>query len=69
MAASSSLPYGQTEMISHPKKPHQPGSPADPLPDEVLQAQIWAEFFGSMRTIEVPDDFMADRPMNRIPRD
>jgi antitoxin VapB len=30
-------------------------------------ARGWAEFFALMRTIEVPDDFMADRPMNGPP--
>jgi len=32
-------------------------------------AQTWAEFFALMRTIDVPDDFMADRPMNAPPRE
>jgi antitoxin VapB len=27
----------------------------------------WAEFFALMRTIDVPEDFMADRPMNAPP--
>ena len=27
-------------------------------------ARRWAEFFGLMRTIDVPEDFMAERPMN-----
>jgi antitoxin VapB len=32
-------------------------------------ARTWAEFFALMRTIEVPDDFMAVRPMNLPPRE
>lgn len=30
-------------------------------------ARAWAEFFELMRTIDVPDDFMAERPMNVLP--
>ena len=29
----------------------------------------WAEFFELIRTIDVPDDFMTERPMNVLPRD
>ncbi len=32
-------------------------------------AQSWREFFALMRTIDIPDDFMADRPMNAPPRE
>ena len=32
-------------------------------------AQSWGEFFALMRTIDVPDDFMAERPMNAPPRE
>lgn len=32
-------------------------------------ARSWAEFFELMRSIEVPDDFMAERPMNVLPQD
>ena len=32
-------------------------------------ARTWAEFFALMRTIDVPDDFMAERPMNVPPRE
>ncbi len=32
-------------------------------------AQSWSEFFALMRTIDVPDDFMSDRPMNDPPRE
>lgn len=32
-------------------------------------ARSWAEFFALMRTIEVPEDFMAERPMNRPPQE
>ncbi len=31
--------------------------------------RTWADFFSLMRTIDVPDDFMADRPMNAPPRE
>ena len=30
-------------------------------------AKVWREFFDFMRTVDVPEDFMKDRPMNRIP--
>lgn len=30
-------------------------------------ARTWREFFELMETIEVPPEFMADRPMNRPP--
>jgi antitoxin VapB len=29
----------------------------------------WDAFFEFMRTIEVPDDFMKDRPLNKPPRE
>lgn len=32
-------------------------------------AGIWSDFFEFMRTIEVPDDFMRERPMNRLPEE
>jgi antitoxin VapB len=32
-------------------------------------ARSWNEFFTLMRTIDIPDDFMADRPMNAPPRE
>jgi antitoxin VapB len=32
-------------------------------------ARTWAEFFALMRTIDMPDDFMAERPMNVPPRE
>ena len=32
-------------------------------------ARAWAEFFELMRTIDVPDAFMAERPMNVPPAD
>ena len=32
-------------------------------------ARSWREFFALMRTIDIPDDFMADRPMNAPPRE
>jgi antitoxin VapB len=32
-------------------------------------ANSWGEFFELMRTIDVPDDFMTERPMNALPRD
>lgn len=30
-------------------------------------AHSWSEFFAMMRAIEVPDDFMNERPMNAPP--
>ncbi len=32
-------------------------------------ARAWSDFFALMRTIDVPDDFMADRPMNVPPQE
>jgi antitoxin VapB len=32
-------------------------------------ARSWSEFFALMRTIDVPADFMAERPMNTPPRE
>jgi antitoxin VapB len=32
-------------------------------------ARTWGEFFDLMRTIDVPPEFMADRPMNVPPSD
>lgn len=32
-------------------------------------ASYWADFFRELRSIDVPDDFMVDRPMNRIPEE
>jgi len=32
-------------------------------------AKVWRDFFDLMRSIEVPDEFMADRPMNVPPRE
>ena len=32
-------------------------------------ARSWSEFFALMRTIDIPDNFMADRPMNAVPRE
>jgi len=32
-------------------------------------ASAWTEFFELMRTIDVPDGFMAERPMNVPPAD
>lgn len=29
-------------------------------------ARVWEEFFEFMKTVDVPEDFMKDRPMNRI---
>jgi antitoxin VapB len=41
--------------------------------DVVLSARpggrTWGEFFELMHSIEVPPDFMAERPMNRVPVD
>src|SRR5271156_933896 len=30
-------------------------------------AQAWKDFFAFARTIDVPEDFMAERPMNKVP--
>lgn len=32
-------------------------------------ARTWAEFFALMRTIDVPNDFMIERPMNVPPQE
>jgi antitoxin VapB len=32
-------------------------------------AKHWDEFFGRLRSIDIPQDFLADRPMNRIPEE
>ena len=32
-------------------------------------ARAWGEFFELMHSIDVPPDFMAERPMNRVPVD
>jgi antitoxin VapB len=32
-------------------------------------AHAWRDFFEMMRSIDVPDEFMADRPMNLPPRE
>lgn len=30
-------------------------------------AGVWDEFFEFMKTVDIPKDWMKDRPMNRIP--
>ena len=41
--------------------------------DEVLSdspgAYVWRDFFDLMKTIEVPSDFMSERPMNVPPNE
>ncbi|MBB6142237.1 antitoxin VapB [Silvibacterium bohemicum] len=32
-------------------------------------AEIWDEIFARFRAADVPDDFMKDRPMNRLPEE
>jgi antitoxin VapB len=32
-------------------------------------SQVWGEFFDFVRGIDVPEDWMKDRPMNRISKD
>lgn len=32
-------------------------------------AAAWKEFFEFMKTIDVPDDFMKERPMNTLPKE
>ena len=30
-------------------------------------AQAWKDFFAFARTVDVPEDFMTERPMNQVP--
>lgn len=32
-------------------------------------SNAWRDFFELMRSVEVPADYMSDRPMNRLPLD
>lgn len=32
-------------------------------------AATWADFFSLMRSIDVPEDFMAERPLNTVPHE
>ena len=32
-------------------------------------AKMWSEFFDLMSSMDVPEDFMAERPMNVLPRE
>lgn len=32
-------------------------------------ARFWDDFFQELRSIDIPKDFMKDRPLNRIPRE
>jgi antitoxin VapB len=32
-------------------------------------AKVWGDFFEMLHAIDVPDDFMADRPMNQLPQE
>lgn len=32
-------------------------------------AKVWRDFFEMMHSIDVPDSFMAERPMNQPPRE
>jgi antitoxin VapB len=32
-------------------------------------AKVWRDFFEMMRSIEAPDEFMSDRPLNLPPRE
>jgi len=32
-------------------------------------AKHWDEFFARLRAIEIPQDFLTERPMNRIPEE
>jgi antitoxin VapB len=32
-------------------------------------AKVWGDFFEMLHSIEAPDEFMADRPMNQPPRE
>ena len=31
-------------------------------------AKVWTDFFALIHSIDVPDDFMSERPMNKPPR-
>ena len=33
------------------------------------RAQVWRDFFDLIHSINATDEFMADRPMNRLPRE
>ena len=41
----------------------------DVLLSERPGAKLWDEIFARLRSIDVPEDFMAERPMNRIPEE
>lgn len=41
----------------------------DVLLSERPGVSFWADFFRELRSIDVPDDFLVDRPMNRIPEE
>jgi antitoxin VapB len=43
------------------------GITGDVVLSERLGANSRRDFFEMMRSIDVPDEFMADRPMNRLP--
>jgi antitoxin VapB len=30
-------------------------------------AKVWADFFALLREVEVPSDFLGERPMNQLP--
>lgn len=32
-------------------------------------AKHWEEFFARLRSVDMPPDFMADRPLNRLPHE
>jgi antitoxin VapB len=32
-------------------------------------AKVWGDFFEMLHAIDVPDDFMTDRPMNQLPQE
>lgn len=44
----------------------------DPMTGDVVLskrpgAKTWTEFFELMRSIDIPDDFMSERPLNLVP--
>jgi len=53
------------------KKVVRPTTPEEEGVDawEPVESRSWVEFFAQMRTIDIADDFMADRPMNLPPRE
>ena len=45
----------------------QVGKPIGPIGASGPGSTVWQEFFDFVRGIDIPKDWMKDRPMNRIP--